>query len=158
MALFSKSNNLPIGVQRLDAALRENYGDTFHFDGENFWIGGNGSTMLTILYVEHSENVGSVHVNAHVVRQVRVTPALCHDLLTNPDYQFMVGRWSIEPDGLNEGFFTVLLGADLVDLDASLDISELGTVMELLAETADGIDDDLAAKYGGKTAQEALGG
>jgi hypothetical protein len=157
MALFNKSKKLPVGVQRIDAALRDNYGDTFQFDGENFWLGANGSTVLTILYVEHSETVGSVHVNAHVVRQVRVTPALCHDLLTNPDYQFMVGRWSIEPDGLAEGLFTLLLGVDLVDVESSVDISELSTVLELLAETADNIDDDLAAKHGGKTAMDALG-
>lgn len=158
MALFSKGNTLPVGIQRIDAALRENFGDIFHFDGHNFWLGARGSTMLTINYLELSDTVGSVHVNAHVLRQVRVTPALCHELLTNSDYEFLVGRWSIEPDDEHEGLSTVLLGCDLLDLEASLDLDELSSVMELLAEIADNIDDGMAIKFGGKTSRQSVKG
>lgn len=157
MALFKKSKNTPPGALRLDGFLREMYGEVFHFDDENFWMGINGSTVLTILYIEHSEGVGSIHINAHVVRKVSPTPALCHDLLTNPELQFTIGRWSIEADGESDGLSSVLLGVDLLDEDQSLTIGELGSIIGLLAETSDNIDDDLAARYGGMTAIDSLG-
>jgi hypothetical protein len=156
VALFKKSKNAPSGALRLDGLLREMFGEVFHFDDENFWMGVNGSTVLSILYVEHSENVGSVHINAHVVRKVSPTPALCYDLLTNSDLQFTIGRWSIEADGESDGLYSVLLGADLVDEEGSITSGELGTVIGLLAETSDNIDEDLAARYGGKTAIDSL--
>jgi uncharacterized small protein (DUF1192 family) len=98
-----------------------------------------------------------LHVNAHVIREVTVTPALCYDLLANPDYQFLVGRWEIRPDEDNERNAAVFLGADLVDYEGSLSVGELATTISLLAETADNIDDALVAKHGGKTAAQALG-
>lgn len=156
MGLFSKSSKASAGAMRVDALLKEMYDDAFHFNGENFWMGVEGSTVITIIYFSHSDSIGSVHVNANVIREVAATPALCSDLLTNPDYSFTLGRWQIESDG--EGKFTVLLGIDLIDFEGSLDKAELGAALGVLAETADQIDDALAAKHGGKTAVASLGG
>lgn len=152
MGLFSKSKKVSAGALRLDGFLRDLYGETFHFDDENFWLGINGSTVLTILYLEHSDELSTVHINAQVVRAVEATPALCRDLLTNPDYRFNVGRWEIEADANAEGRSAVLLGVDLVDHQGSLEQHELSLILGSLAETADSIDDQLAARYGGLTA------
>lgn len=155
MALFSKSSKASEGAKRVDGILKETGAD-FHFDGEDFWMAVEGSTLVTILYNAVSESAGSVHVNAHVIRDVVVTPALCSDLLTNPDYQFILGRWRIEND--DSGKSIVLLGIDLIDYQGSLGAVELGEAIAFIASTADQIDDELAAKYGGKTAVEAMGG
>jgi len=156
MALFNKSKQAPAGAQRLNFQIQAMYDELFHFDGEDFWMGVNGSTVLTIRYLEHQGNAGSVHINAHVVRKVRVTPQLCQDLLTNPEYQFLVGRWRIEPDDEADGLSTVLLGAELLDQDGSLNIDDLGSIVGLLAESADNIDDELAARHGGMTAVDSF--
>jgi hypothetical protein len=156
MALFNKSKQAPVGAQRLNSQIQAMYDEVFHFDGEDFWMGVNGSTVLTIRYLEHQENAGSVHINAHVVRKVRVTPQLCQDLLTNPEYHFLVGRWRIEPDDEADGLSTVLLGAELLDQDGSLNIDDLGSIVGLLAESADNIDDELAARHGGMTAVDSF--
>jgi hypothetical protein len=120
-------------------------------------MGINGSTVITLFYLEHSESVGSLHVNAHVIRDTAVTPALCYDLLANPDYQFLLGRWEIRPDADDARSAAVFLGVDLVDYEGSISIGELATTISLLAETADNVDDVLVAKHGGKTATQALG-
>ena len=156
MALFNKSSKESAGAQRLNAQIQAMYDEVFHFDGEDFWMGVNGSTVLTIRYLEHQGNAGSVHINAHVVRKVRVTPQLCHDLLTNPEYHFLVGRWKIEPDDEVEGLSSVLLGTELLDQDGSLNIDDLGAIVGLLAEAADDIDDELASRHGGMTAVDSF--
>ncbi|MBU6147552.1 MAG: hypothetical protein KGP10_05220 [Actinomycetales bacterium] len=46
----------------------------------------------------------------------------------------------------------------MIDYEGSLDKDELGAAVSVLAEIADRIDDALAAKHGGKTAVEPLGG
>lgn len=156
MGLFSKSGKASEGVVRVDGIIKELYGDNFHFDGEDFWMGVEGSTVVTILYVPVTDSAGAVHVNAHVIRDVVVTPALCSDLLTNPNYHFLLGRWQIEQD--DSGKSIVLLGIDLIDYEGSLDATELGEAIAFIAGTADEIDDGLVAKYGGKTAVASMGG
>lgn len=156
MGLFNKAQQAPKGALRLNGYLQELYDGVFHFDDENFWMGVEGSTILTILYLQHSDDLGTVHINAHVVREVEATPALCHDLLTNPDYKFNVGRWEIEPDVNNPDRVAVLLGVDLVDFESSLGPGELSMVIGTLAEMADKFDDELAARHGGLTAVKAI--
>ena len=156
MALFNKSKQAPEGARRIEAQLQEAFGDVFHFDGEDFWMGVNGSTVLTIRYLEHQEDAGSVHINAHVVRKVRATAQLCHELLTSPEYQFLVGRWRIEPDDEAEGLSTVLLGTELLDQDGTLNTEDISAIVGLLAEAADTVDDELASQYGGMTAVDSF--
>jgi hypothetical protein len=158
MALFKKETKTSLGAQRLDELLRKDFGELFHFNGENFWIGIEGATVLTIQYLEHSDQVGSVHIDAQVAREVTLTPALCHDLLMNPDYHFIVGRWSVQPDGELEGLSTLLLGVDLFDMDTSIGNGELGTVIAAIAESSSDISDALIARHGGRSAIDSLTG
>lgn len=151
MGLFSKkSSKASESVQRIDAILQEKFDGAFTFDGEDYWIGREGSAMVTVQYFESA--TGLVRVDALVVDQVVASPDLCSELLTNADYDIGLGRWRILPIADGSGKSRVFLGMELLDVDGSLDADEITTAIGYIASAADHFDDELAAKYDGETA------
>jgi|GEM_PF-891588 len=158
MGLFSKkSAKASASVQRIDAMLQDAFVETFSFDGEDHWVGREGSTVVCIQYYNFPQGVGVVRVDAMVIRDVVATPALCSELLTNPDYNRLIGRWDISADDETPGKSIVNLGMTLLDAPEHLVAGELLNAVILIAERADEVDDVLAAKFGGKTALQAYG-
>ena len=154
MGLFSKkSSNASASVQRIDAILQEEFDGALQFDGEDFWVGGQGSTMVMVQYFDGGDAAKcGARVDAIVIDQVVATPDLCFELLTNATYDTVLGRWRIIPFEGGSGKSRVLLGMALLDVDGSLDADEIINVVRYIASAADHLDDELATKYGGKTA------
>ena len=154
MGLFSKkSSKASASVQRIDAILQEEFDGALQFDGEDFWIGREGSTMVMVQYFDGGDAAKcGARVDAVVIDQVVATPALCSELLTNPELDKGLGRWRIIPIEGGSGKSRVLLGMELLDVDGSLDADEIINVVTWIASAADHFDDELATKYGGKTA------
>ena len=153
MGLFSKkSSKASASVQRIDAILQEEFDGALQFDGEDFWMGRAGSSAVTVQYMDFGSAEGLVRVDAVVIDQVVATPDLCFELLTNATYDIGLGRWRIIPIEDGSGKSRVLLGVELLDVDGSLDADEIINVVTWIASAADHFDDELATKYGGKTA------
>lgn len=154
MGLFSKkSSKASASVQRIDAILQEEFDGALQFDGEDFWIGYQGSTMVMVEYIGLDEAVmGVARVDGVVIDQVVATPDLCFELLTNAKYYGYLGSWRIRPIEGGSGKSRVFLSMELLDPDGSLDADQIINVVRFIANTADYLDDELATKYGGKTA------
>ncbi|MFM8894841.1 MAG: hypothetical protein ACKOE2_05535 [Actinomycetales bacterium] len=147
MALFSKRPTTS-AVERIDAVINASF-EGFEFNGEDTWVGRNGSTAVFVRANSVSETSAVVHVDAVVAYDVPITPSLCYDLLVN--HQHHVGRWDVEVQDPVSGRGAIMLGTDIIDHNGSMDESEISIVIGLIAESADAIDNDLAARYGGQT-------
>lgn len=148
MALFAKRATTS-AVERIDAVINDSF-EGFEFNGEDTWVGRNGSTAVFIRADSVSETSAVVHIDAVVAHDVAITPNLCYDLLVN--HRYRVGRWEVEVGDPVSGRGAIMLGTDIIDHNGSMEPSEISIAIGLIADSADEVDDDLAAKYGGRTA------
>jgi len=148
VALFAK-REVSSAVERIDAVIQDSF-EGFEFNGEDTWVGRNGSTLVFIRADSIEETSAVVHVDAVVAHDLAITPNLCYDLLVN--HQHPVGRWEVEVSDPTSGRGAIMLGTDIIDHHGSMDASEISIAIGLIAQSADAVDDELAAKYGGKTA------
>lgn len=149
MGLFRKSSS-NASVEHVGALLASIYSpESFVFDGESGWMGRKNSTAVEVKVWPVNETSSTVHVNAAVIKDVEITPALCYELLT--EARFRVGRWDVELDEDGSGRGIVCLGVDLINWEGSLDQAELENTIDLIAESADEIDDELVSRFGGST-------
>ncbi len=149
MGLFNKSKS-NASIEHVGALLDATFeAGSFHYNGDSVWMGRLNSTAVVVEVLTVNDTVATVHVNAPVIQDVQITPELCYALLT--DNRFRVGRWEVELNEDGSGKGIVLLGADLVNWDGSLDAEELKQTINLVAESADEIDDELVARFGGTT-------
>lgn len=143
------------GAQKLDKMIRELFGDAFGFDGDAYWLGLVGNSVITVNHVTHDPNFSTIHVNAHVVRGLKASPALCFDLMTNPNYQFNA-RWRLEAIVGTHDDFILMLGVDMFDLNNDFNYEEFAIRVDILAAIAQTVDCELVEKHGGRTAIDSL--
>lgn len=149
MGLFNKSKS-NAAIDHVGALLDETFeAGSFHFDGDSAWIGRLNSTAVVVKVWAENEIASTVHISARVIQDVKITPELCYALLT--ENRFRVGRWEVEMDDDGSGKGVVMLGVDLINWEGSLDAVELNQTINLVAESADEIDEELVARFGGTT-------
>jgi hypothetical protein len=105
-----------------------------------------GSTVVAVLTMEFDEHV-LVAIQANVANDVPLTGELAHHVLVDHDYMFGSLKLTANDDGKTCSVrLTNILVAD------NLDKSEIVSALPLIAGTADAIDDELVARFGGTTA------
>ncbi|MFM2022870.1 MAG: hypothetical protein RIR89_262 [Actinomycetota bacterium] len=124
--------------------LTEEYGEPIK-SGEGL-VYPCGSTIVAVLAMELNEHV-LVAVQANVAHDVPLTGELAKHVLVDHDYIFGSLKLSANDDGKTCSVrLTNVLVAD------ELDKSEIVSALTLIAGTADSIDDELVARFGGSTA------
>lgn len=105
----------------------------------------NGSTFVLVKVSDLGENV-MVIVGSPIGIDVPVSGELAKHLLLEHDYNFGSPSMRINDDGRTG---TVTLRTMLIGDE--LDREEIYTAMELIAGTADSVDDQLVKRFGGRT-------
>lgn len=149
MALFKKNNDPNGQFARLGSLLEEAFGDAFTELEPGLWRGFEGSTVVFVRGIYPEPGVGIVVINAMVLRDVALTPALTQHLLTQ--HRFLIGRWELEEEN---GRAVIFFGTDLPDVEGSLTAGQLEFAASMIASSANEIDDDLQRQFGGKLASE----
>ena len=149
MGLFNRQPQSNPEFDRINAMLEQEFGDALDRLQPNHWVGVEGSAVVDIRAEEISDGNCVVSVNSPVLMEIAITPDLCRHLMI--ECQQSLARWDVWLDE-NGRTGTILLGAELIDHQGSLDIAEISILVSFLATTADALDDQLMARFGGKRA------
>lgn len=103
----------------------------------------NGSTMVFISVVPGGEKYSLVRIFAPVLREVPESPA-CYKYVATANGRFVFGSLSAREAG---GKLDLMFGHAL--LGEYLDPEELSSALSAVAITADAIDDEIKAQFGG---------
>jgi len=104
-----------------------------------------GSTIVAILPMELNDNV-LVAVQANVAKDVPLTGELAQHILLDHDYMFGSLKLTADDSGktCSVRLVNILVGDEI-------DKKEITSVVAMIAGTADSIDDELVARFGGST-------
>jgi hypothetical protein len=135
------SDHVAITDRRVKRFLDERFGG---FDHDPAWgyHGGFGSARVFIDVLPVLEESTAVRVSSPVLSDIDLTDDLAHELLRLTAEQ-PFGRYSYAPGRREAWFEHTILGDDL-------DRIELESAIDVVAESADGNDDALAQRFGGR--------
>jgi type III secretion system-like peptide-binding chaperone len=134
------ADHVSITDRRVKRFLDEHYGG-FEHDPSWGYHGGFGSTRVFIDVLPVLEESTAVRLSSPVLSDVDLSPDLALELLRLTAEQ-PFGRYSYAPARREVWFEHAILGDDL-------DQIELESAIDVVAATADGHDDALAAQFGG---------
>ncbi len=135
------ADHVAITTTRVQRFLEQRYGP-FQHDPDWGFHGGFGSARVFVDVLPVLEDSTAVRASSPVLSDVDLTDELALRLLELSDAS-PFGAYSYLPSRREAWFEHVILGDDL-------DQVELETAIDIVATTADGEDDELAARFGGR--------
>lgn len=154
MGLFDKKNSSSAINTKIENLLREALPDVnFVDEGPGSWGARNESVLVRIIVnTEDFPEKPYVDVIAFVLLNVKDDINIYKYLLTEKSYIF--NKWEIEPGEENGTINIFLTSRVLID---DIDASELNFAIMSTAIIADGIDEEIQKKFGGKRCLEYFG-
>jgi hypothetical protein len=154
MGLFDKKNGSNALHTKVGILLGQAMPDVeFVDEGPGVWGTRNESVLVKIIVnTEDYPDAPFVNVVAFVLLGVKDDLTLYKYLLTEKSYIF--NKWEVEP-GEQNGTVDLLLTATVLIED--LDPSELSFAISSTAIIADGIDEEIQQRFGGKRCLEHFG-
>lgn len=154
MGLFDKKNSSNAINTKIENLLREALPDVnFVDEGPGSWGARNESVLVRIVVnTEDFPEKPYVDVIAFVLLNVKDDINIYKYLLTEKSYIF--NKWEIEPGEENGTINIFLTSRVLID---DIDASELNFAIMSTAIIADGIDEEIQKKFGGKRCLEYFG-
>lgn len=113
-------------------------------DARPVFMARHGSTIMYVSVGALGDGEAAITVGANVVAGAQITPELMAHLLTYNNGS-LFGAFGINPKDGTITFDHSIIGS-------TCDQKELGTSMAYVSATADRLDDELIAKFGGKSA------
>jgi hypothetical protein len=154
MGLFDKHNSSNALNTKVGNLLRQALPDvSFVEEGPGSWGARNESVLVrVIINTEDIPEQPFVDVIAFVLLNVKDDIKIYKYLMT--EKSFIFNKWEVEA-GEDKGSINLYLTARLLIDD--LDASELGFAVASTAVIADGVDEEIQKKFGGKRCLEVFG-